>query len=814
MKCKTYFIILTLITIGLYINLHGKEGGTSRLFLLKPEYLDLSKKLWQQEDPLISRNMKILLGNARAALKRGPYSVTAKKHLPPSGDKHDFLAYMAYSWPNPDTPDGTPWIVKDGYLNPEASIDWEQLKPMGDDLEMLGLAYYFTGDEAFAEHAALLLRTWFIDKETRMNPRAPYSKLAPGLYDEGGFAVAGFGSRFRDIYDTAGILERSPHWTEEDHSAFRQWTREFMQWAETSEYGITEWKRPNNHGTFYDMTMALQALYIEDLPKARAAINNYIKNRFKEQFKADGTQPWEMRRANNYDYHRVNLMIAFDIAQLADHFGDIDLWNFKSAAGASLRKSVDFLIPFFTGKKQWPYFQAEPFAVPDVAKWRLLRRAALGFKEYEYEKAAETIPGDSDLYTIELGYPRAAIPGVPAESSEQIVDVSSLNPRLFLLDKDYLDLSKELWKSGNKLITSSMNLLLGEAGLVLKRGPYSVTEKDFTPPSGDKHDFFAYMAYSWANPDSKDGLPWIVRDGYNNPEARMDWNRMEPMGHDVYILALAYYFTGKPVYAEHAALLLRTWFIDKETRMNPNADYGKSIPGQTKGGYSVAGFGYVFRRIYDAAGILETSSYWTTADREGLKEWTRQFMQWAETTKYGKIEFRRDNNHGTFYDMNMALQALYVGDENKARETIKRYMENRMPNQFNPDGTQPWEMRRANNYDYHRVNLMIALDIAQLADRFNDIDVRNYRTAEGAGLKKAVEFLVPFFIGEKPWPYFRKEKFEIPAYDRWCLLQRAALGYKSDALDIAAMKIPEFHGPSVNHLVYPRLAITLKRNDK
>jgi len=757
--------------------------------------------------------MKILIDNARSALKRGPYTVMSKKHLPPSRDKHDFLAYMAYSWPNPNTPDGTPWIVRDGYLNPEAAIDWNQLKPMGDDVEKLGLAYYFTGNEKFARHAAYLLRTWFIDIKTRMNPRAPFSKMAPGLYDKGGFAVAGFGSRFRDIYDTAGILERSPHWTSRDREALQQWTRDFMQWMETSSYGITERKRPNNHGTFYEMTMALQAMYIEDFPKARQAINHYIHNRFHQQFKKDGTQPWEMRRANNYDYHRVNLMIAFDIAQLADHFESVDLWNYRAANGASLRLSVDFLVPFFKGIKKWSYFKGDVFEVPDVAKWRLLRRAALGFEEYDYEKEAESIPGDIELYKIELIYPRAAIPGIPP-GRYQTEDGKKLSPRLFLFNEDYLSLTKELWKNGNRLTTSSMKLLLAEARLALKRGPYTVTKKEIIPPSGDKHDFLAYMAYSWANPKSKDGLPWIVRDGHNNPAAKIDWKQMEPMGYDVYILALAYYFTDKPAYAKHAAWLLRTWFIDKETRMNPNANYAKSIPGKTEGGYAVAGFGYVFRRIYDAAGILETSHYWTSQDRKGLREWTYKFMAWVESTKYGQKEYRRNNNHGTFYDMNMALQALYIGDEAKAKKVIQHYMETRIEKQFNPDGTQIFEMRRANNYDYHRCNLMIAFDIAQLADRFDDLDVWNYQTSGGAGLKRAVDFLLPYLTEEKEWPYFRKEKFTVPAYDRWRLLQRAALGYGDRNFDKAAMKIREFHSPSIDHLIYPRLAITFKEEEK
>jgi hypothetical protein len=802
-------IVVAVIVILMNVPVMGK--GKPRMFLLKAEHLALSKKLWKQGDWLITKSMKTLLAKARGALKRGPYSVTEKEHFSPSGDKHDFAAYMAYSWPNPDTEDGLPWIVRDGYNNPDAKKDWNGIRAMARDVQILALAYYFNGDERYAKHAALLLRTWFIDKAARMNPNANYGKITPGI-SEGGYPVAGFGYIFRKIYDAAGILEGSLSWTDEDKKALQQWTRDFVKWVETTEYGEKERRRDNNHGTFYDMSMAVQAMYVEDMQKARDAIKHYMEKRYSRQFKPDGTQYYEMNRANNYDYHRCNLMIAFDIAQLADHFEDIDVWNYKTLDGASLRQSMEFLVPFFTGKKKWPYFAGDEFEIPGVASWRLLRRAALGFKDYSFENAANQVPGLNDLYLINLIYPRAVFPNYQNTVRKE----KNKNRRLFLLNKNYLVLTKELWEKGNRLITKSMKLLIAEANLALKKGPYTVTDKTDLPPSGDKHDFFANMAYSWANPDTKDGLPWIVRDGHSNPKAKRDWNRFYPMSRAVYVLALAYYFTGQEAYARHAALLLRTFFIHQTTRMNPNANYGKVMPGVTTGGYPVAGFGYVFRELYDAAGILESSFSWTDQDRKALQQWTRQFMHWVETSEPGERERKRHNNHGTFYDMNMAVQAMYVGDKEKARQAIKNYMEIRIIKQFKPDGTQYYEMRRANNYDYHRCNLMIAFDIAQLADHFDDIDVWNYEPAEGAGLRKSTKFLIPYFTGQKKWSYFGKEQFQIREYDRWCLLQRAALGFGEAAFDKAALQIPGFHKPSITHLTHPRLAIIpkLKRGSK
>jgi hypothetical protein len=351
------------------------------------------------------------------------------------------------------------------------------------------------------------------------------------------------------------------------------------------------------------------------------------------------------------------------------------------------------------------------------------------------------------------------------------------NPRTFLLKVEHLALTKKLCENGNPMITQSMNALIREAEKALSQGPFTVTTKKYLPPSGDPHDFLAFGAYFWPNSNSKDGFPWVRRDGYPNPDNVVDWKRINAMATNVYNLTLAYYFTGKNKYAQHAAFLLRTWFIDKSTRMNPNAKYGKVVPGRRKGGYPVAGLGTAFRYIYDAAGILESSSAWSDKDRNALLQWTREFMQWVETSSCGKKEKKAKNNHGTFYDLNMALQAMYIGDYDKARDIIQCYMIDRIPQQFKPNGSQPFEMAHSNNYFYHIYNLEAAFDIAALADHFDDINIWDFETQRSAALRRSSEFLLPYLTGQWQWDYFRKDYFDIDIETRWRILRKAAVGF-------------------------------------
>jgi hypothetical protein len=290
-------------------------------------------------------------------------------------------------------------------------MDWDLLSLMANDVEDLAFAYYFTGNEAYANHAALLLRTWFIDKDTRMNPNMNYGKVIPGLR-EGGFAVAGFGMVIRRVYDGAGILESSSSWTNFDRKALKQWTKDFIRWMRNSPYGKKELKTKNNHATFYYSIWMLMSMYIDDYKGAKKALKNYMIKRLPMQFLPDGTQPFEMKRKNNYRYHLINLEAAFDIAQMADHLSNIDVWNYRTDQGAGLRMSTEYLVPYLTDQKNWGYFEEEVFKLPSCQRWALLRRGAIGFNDWTFEKAAKMIKSECDPF-IQLCYPEGAISRKP-----------------------------------------------------------------------------------------------------------------------------------------------------------------------------------------------------------------------------------------------------------------------------------------------------------------------------------------------------------------------------------------------------------------
>ena len=124
-----------------------------------------------------------------------------------------------------------------------------------------------------------------------------------------------------------------------------------------------------------------------------------------------------------------------------------------------------------------------------------------------------------------------------------------------------------------------------DARKFLSAGPFTIVNKQVTPPSGDKHDYMSQAPYWWPDPKTPYGLPYIRRDGERNPEIdKITEHRvMAQMEKAVETLARAYRDTGNQQYSAKAVELLRVFFLNPETRMNPNLEFAQGIPGINTG---------------------------------------------------------------------------------------------------------------------------------------------------------------------------------------------------------------------------------------
>jgi hypothetical protein len=363
-------------------------------------------------------------------------------------------------------------------------------------------------------------------------------------------------------------------------------------------------------------------------------------------------------------------------------------------------------------------------------------------------------------------------------------------PRVFLLDAKHLQLTKQRLREGDKSLSPAFAKLESEAQKALTLEPLSVVNKAAAPPSGDKHDYISQAPYFWPNPETRDGLPYIRHDGERNPEINKypDHAIQDKMIGAVETLALAYYFKGNEAYAAKAAQVLRAWYLDAATRMNPHLQFAQAIPGVNTG----RGIGLIetrgLARLVDAVGLLAGSKAWTDADQCGLQEWFATFLQWMIESKNGRDEAASKNNHGTYYDVQTASFALFVGKKELAASILQTSRQKRIALQVEPDGRQPLELERTKSWGYSLMNLEGLMELAKLGGQLG-VDLWNYQTADGRSIRKALDYLAPYALGERKWAHQQLGEWEPQTL--YPLMRQAALHYQDPAYRTLMAKVPK-----------------------
>jgi hypothetical protein len=329
-------------------------------------------------------------------------------------------------------------------------------------------------------------------------------------------------------------------------------------------------------------------------------------------------------------------------------------------------------------------------------------------------------------------------------------------PQLVIWDIAWMTRVKAQIAAGDGRWAAGLARLRQEADRALAAGPFSVMDKKMTPPSGDKHDYMSVAPYWWPDPARPDGLPYLRKDGERNParnSSETDNASESAMAAAVEALGLAYFFTDHQPYADHALKLLRVWFIDPATRMNPNLSFAQAIPGVTPGRPAGVIDTVDLVNMLEAVELLGQSPGYTAEDDRALRDWFGQYLDWLSSSEIGQGEKRATNNHGSWYDVQVCRFALFAGRAQVAREVVAAAGSGRIAAQIEPDGRQPRELSRTRSFHYSGFNLSALFALASIASRAMGTDLFAFQTADGRSLRRALELLLPYLDPAATWPH-------------------------------------------------------------
>ena len=124
----------------------------------------------------------------------------------------------------------------------------------------------------------------------------------------------------------------------------------------------------NNHGTYYDVQVIGIYLFLGQKDEARAVATSALKTRIDAQIEADGKQTEELVRKTSWYYSVFNLQALMSLARWGDDVG-VDMWNYEGPEGQSIKKAVDFLLPYsLKNGKDWPVENIKGFEMADYLK--------------------------------------------------------------------------------------------------------------------------------------------------------------------------------------------------------------------------------------------------------------------------------------------------------------------------------------------------------------------------------------------------------------------------------------------------------------
>lgn len=201
---------------------------------------------------------------------------------------------------------------------------------------LCALAWWLTGSDAYAHHAARVLDSTFPGSEppAGIGRREARTKRGSGSWP----ATCADATELHCFLDGVRLIQRAGALGRTTGDALSAWLEARQQALTASWRGQIESRRRDHRGTYHELQRATIAAYLDDERTLIDALRN-ARERVLQQFDPLGRQPAEPQRRRDLHYRCLNLQGWVHLAALAGAAGE-DLWHFSDTEGRGLRNGL------------------------------------------------------------------------------------------------------------------------------------------------------------------------------------------------------------------------------------------------------------------------------------------------------------------------------------------------------------------------------------------------------------------------------------------------------------------------------------------
>lgn len=280
---------------------------------------------------------------------------------------------------------------------------------------------------------------------------------------------------------------------------------------------------------------------------------------------------------------------------------------------------------------------------------------------------------------------------------------------------------------------------------------HTITSIKAPNPIGDTHDFYSEADYWW--PDKKKNQKYIRRDGLSNPSIFDDHRKLlMSFSEGVGALVITFLLTREKMYVEKAQELLKKWFVEDVTMLNPSVSFGQAIKGVCLGrSEGVLDFAHLIDAIRSAQ-ILRDEGVLDIRIDEGVFKWCKKYLHWLNSHPYGIEEKIHPNNHAICWALQASVIASYINDTDTLRWTSWAFKNTFIKYMMKSDGSFSHELTRTKPYAYSLFVFDIFISLAQVLS-LNDDREWDKPLNNGKKTKNSMDFIVHYIKQKNLWPF-------------------------------------------------------------